>query len=215
MITMSCAGDDEGLDVVLRSGPAPADGGHHPENAPVVWRDTVLCRPAATAVTTISVVVPTNGMFAVEVRPDASTVHRVAFAYRARLRPAEQQVLADHVGDKVGGTTRLTAVAALSQFLDDPVDRQDNSVLPGTYRIKMSCIGAGAVNVSVRIYPDANATDPLGGERVVLRRLPCGPAPTADQADFLKTTAGAMVVWLEPDDRARGQAAASIRVDHT
>jgi hypothetical protein len=151
-------------------------------------------------------------MFAVEVQPDASTAGRVAFAYRAGLRSPDQQAFTDEVQKRVVGTAG-TAVAELSQFLDEAVDRQHNAVPPGPYRIRMSCVGAGAVDLSVRVYPDVDATDPLGGERIMLRRLACGTAATVERADFVKQGVGALVIWLQPDEEARGQAAASFRLD--
>ena len=214
-ITMSCAGDDgnDDLDVVLRSGRASADVDDHPELLPVLWQESLVCRPASTIVRTATFEVPADGMFAVEVQPDASAVGRVAFAYRADLRPADQRLFTDRTSEKVSGAALPEAVVFMSQFLDDAVARQQDSVSPGAYQIRMSCAGTGTVHVSVRLYPDGNAADPLGGDRAVLAKLTCGSAPNLSTAEFVKVGTGAMVVRLEPDDTARGQAAVSLRVD--
>jgi hypothetical protein len=213
LINLSCVGDGV-LTVVLRSGTVPAGAGHGPEDTPPpAAREELLCRPEATAVTA-SVAVPANGMFTVEVQPDGFTSGRAAYAYRARLMPAEQHKLAQAVKTKVAGGTRLTAVLSLSEFLDDAIDVQHDSVEPVVYRLKMSCVGAGAVRVSARVYPDADASDPVGGTPLMHREVDCGPIPSFAAVLLAKEGTGALVIRVEPDGEARGQSAASFRLDH-
>lgn len=213
LVRLSCIGSGV-LAVVIRTGRAPADGGNQPEDVSPVTYESVSCRAAGTAagIQVVSVAVPQDGMFAVEVRPDASTAGRAGFAYRAHLRPGEQQSLRGSVSTRIDDGAPSSPVLAMSEFLEDATSMQHDRIEPGRYVIRMSCVGTGQVRFSARVYPDSDGSDLTGGTRIMQVSLPCGLTSLVGEHNVIKSGGGALVIDMEPNTAAEGQSAAGFRL---
>lgn len=204
VVELACAGAGS-TRIVAKVGRDPATGGAAEPAMRMIGQRAIPCTERAAATST-TVLVPENGVLAIEAYPDAQAEGRSALAYQLMLSPTDRERLdVDAVAAVDAGTARPVA-PRVSYFVTADHTSEAVSLPAGSYRLEVACAGLGALQATVTTTGAVDA-DPVPPDGVV-----CRGRPQVRALAFTAAGGTTMTLRLTPDPAAAGQAAVAYRI---
>lgn len=191
-LTLTCVGRGR-LGVSLRSGDKPIT---------TVGTD---CGSGAEPARDVRFTLVENLPVTTEVHATGGADGQAGYAYRAVLAESDRDRLHDTARERLAMSPAEDDWAG--GFLSGPLDVREVQLEPGSYRILVACAGTGLLTFTLTGRTDGRFVSSSSTEAV------CGPAPTTGTQTFEVPAGGSVEATLEPDDTARGQAAAAVRLE--